>query len=252
MPDPLKWLYNLHMKRSIIAGLFALACSVFAPQELNLRYEVADNGASVLVSWDPVDAASWYRISVDGAAVDSVQAGSEKSFRITREHAGKVIRVEAVGTNLAEEIDLSPFRTDLILFSREDPDTLHPEAAGFYYGWFERYFIADTSNWFRIDFYIGDENGDDTADINSPRVYGINNKYNMSAPWGPGNCAPDSGYALTTNLIQGREFALWLSYDQAWGLADNFARIAVDSADSFRVELSIYYQMEYGLRWVGK
>jgi len=240
------------MKRLLLAGSFALSCSVLAPQELNLRYEVADNGNSVMVSWDQVDGASWYRISVDGVAVDSVQAGSGTSFRITSEHAGKVVRVEAVGTNITEEIDFSPSVTDLILFSREDPDTLHPEASGLYYYYFERYFISDTSNWFRIDFYIGDENGDDTADLNSPRVYGINNEYNMSAPWGTGNCAPDSGYALTTNLVQGAEFALWLSYDQEWGLADNFARIAVDSADSFRVELTIYYQMEYGLRWVGK
>lgn len=240
------------MKRLFLAGSFALSCSVVAPQELNLVYEVADNGTSVLVSWDQVDDASWYRISVDGVAVDSVQAGGETSFRITGDHAGKVIRLEAVGTTLAEEIDLSPSRTDLILFSREDPDTLHPEAAGLYYYYFERYFISDTANWFRIDFYIGDENRDDTVDLNSPRVYGINNEYNMSMPWGTGNCAPDSGYALTTNLLQGTEYALWLSYDQEWSLGDNFARITVDSADSFRVELTIYYQMEYGLRWVGK
>ncbi|MGC8894085.1 MAG: hypothetical protein ACP5QG_04475 [candidate division WOR-3 bacterium] len=240
------------MKRLSIVGLFALSCSVFAPRELNLSYEVADNGRSVLVSWDAVDGASWYRVSVDGVAVDSVQAGSGTSFKIPSEQAGKVIKVEAVGTDISEEIDLSPYRTELILFSREDPDTLHPEAAGLDYYYFERYFISDTANWSRIDFYIGDENGDDTTDINSPRVYGINNEYNMSALWGTGNCAPDTGYALTTDLVQGGEYALWMSYDREWGLADNFARIVVDSVDSFRVEISIYYQIEYGLKWVGK
>lgn len=65
------------MKRLAFLGLFALSCWLFAPRELNLSYDVADKGMSVLVSWSQVDSASWYRVSVDGALVDSTD-----SFRV--------------------------------------------------------------------------------------------------------------------------------------------------------------------------
>ncbi len=229
--------------------VLVIGCSAYPDNpELNLRYHVADSGRSLQLNWDEVSEDTWYRVIVDETLVDSTK---NSQYTIGPERAGNIIRVETQDLSVWEELDLTPLKDELILYSRINPDTLHYDAAGYDYSWY-RFNTRDTHYWPFIDFYIDGGDSGQAITINSPRNYGINNKYNMAAPWEGGNCAPDSGYSLSRELRQGEEVALWLSDDTLYNGFDNFARIEVLSADSYRVDLLIYTQTIEGLRWVVK
>jgi len=249
----------------LAAGLvLSTACGGEPEGELNLTYEVTDNGTSVKLSWDAVEGAEAYSVTVDGKLITDTITGT--TYKVTEANAGKKITVAVVDAEISESIDFAALVKTTTLTNFGEASSPYKSAVGFNPdGSAVMYSLTDTGNYAYFDFWISDGTAGtvnpNEIDICSPNVtYGgsgnFNSKDNWSTAWGTGYVAPTEDYQNiypgNGGIMGGKSYALWIDPSgNEWDLNDHFVRIDISSvANDGQVQGQVHYQTVGGLLWI--
>ncbi|MEO0192671.1 MAG: hypothetical protein ABIM46_07820 [candidate division WOR-3 bacterium] len=233
---------------------------------LNLQYEVVNNGTDVKLTWTQIESADYYTISVDGTVIDSTADNTVTEYTVTSDHAGKVLKVTAVGAETSDEIDIAALVKSTQLSDFGEASSSYKSAVGFGSdGSATVYSLLDSGNYSYFDFWISDGTAGNVLvneiDICSPNVtYGgtgnFNSEDNWSTAWGTGYVAPTGGYQNiypgSGGIMGGGSYAIWLDPSgNGWDLNDHFVKFDVSGIGSDgAVSGTVYYQTVGGLLWI--
>ncbi len=263
----MKKLYLIGTGLLIAGGALALtSCdNGETANDLGLTYTVTNNGLDVDLSWDEIEGADYYVISVDGTDIDTTTDNTVTTYTVTSDNAGAVITVTAVGADLSAQVDFTAKANSNV--EVWEASGAGNSAVGFDQdGNASTYSITDNSNYSLFDFYLNDwEPGTvDPASITivSPDIMpdgstpGYNDEENYSTAWGSGVVAPNTGYLQyypnSGGIVSSASYALWIDPSgNGWDTNDHFVKIDVTSIGSDgKVTMNLYYQVEGGLLWV--
>ncbi len=226
------------------------------PTGLNLRAFVKDQGASLLLMWDQAENADGYVIYGDDQVIDTVADPEITEYYLDSTKICKVIRVQAIGTDLSGGLDLTPVYDTVNLaeydagasglgFVGGSPNVYNPK--------------EDTSSWDKIQLVLMDE-APDGVDPNTFRLLSPNEALisGLKTGFAPltSTLAPppnDTNYTTHTDyLAPGQAWAVWLgsnlfNYDFK---NDHFAGVAILSVSDSGATLGTAYQLFDGLRWI--
>jgi len=246
-----------------LSGLFLVGVGCEEEEEageLNLQYEVVDDGGSLELTWDEIEGADQYYIYVDGELIDST---TNTTYTVTEDNAGAEIKVEAVGADKSETLDIAGEVVQSSVNDWGEYNSAYKSAVGFTDGSAVTYSILDSSNFssFEIILDDGDYGGVDASEIDfcSPNVYSpsYNEHDNGFADWSGGIVAPEPGnyytiYPGSGGIVQGNSYAAWLDpAADGWTTTDHFVRIDITGVGGDgNVTATFYYQTIGGLRWI--
>jgi len=246
----MKKLYLLAVGLLAAGIVLSTACGTEEEGPLNLQWSVdqASEGMNLVLTWDAVEGADAYSVTVDGKLITDTITGT--TFTVTAANAGKVITVAVVGGTTTDQADLSLVKSNVQVWSIADPDPNHPSGVHFDNdGNATAVSVSQAPE--QVDFYVDGASATELA-LNSPNVGGYNNEKNYFSDPMTGNVADTAWayYNYTEYIAGGNKYALWLGYGDGWDVNDHFVKVTVSSISNLQVGLTTAYQPEGGLRWL--
>jgi len=252
----------------VVVGLVMmnLECPNGGSAPTNVNITVVDDqdgnpGGGIRVTWSaPSDGSTpdEYVVSVDG--VDQVAVTTLEDYVYT---PGAEIVVKAVfGADEyeANAIDIGAVATSSIdIWSVNDPDPNHPSGLGFgSNGAAGTYAVSTESNWPEIDFYIasGPKIASPADHLPTPLNDEENAVSSETGTFATLDIVAATGqnlYLTSRDLTTNGLYGLWIDPNaNGYDASDNFGKLVVNSIDAgtYKVNLSVAYQTEPGLRWV--
>ena len=259
------------MKRLFYLGAAVVVSSWFVmgmdcgarPNDLNLRFLVVDNGASVKLMWDDVEEATHYIVYRDDELMDTLGPDSTE-YLVDSTMVGKQFKVVAEGARMEGALDLAPV-VDSFVIGEYDNDA--SVGSGFYFDTdglcYTLNLKADSSAWPRAQAVLMDDVADSvnpaTMQLMSGSASGVNRLHTgfaaITGDYAPTVDTTDSAfaYAETQSASGVFEYAMWIDADNfAWNSTDHFVRLLATNVDYNTGSISVRYayQTAPGLRWL--
>jgi len=226
-------------------------------------YTVADNGATLSLTWDAIGGADGYIIYADGEVIDTV---TTTSFDATVPAMAYAVTAYAGADNESDpdEVNCAAVKTasNLTVYGLSDPETGHNSGLGFTASGTAVTYSVVAANYADLDYIFDDLNYTNLT-LTSPNGYDpvFNDEKNMGVDTDVMDFdavtianAPGA-YSTVTAFEANTVYALFMDQDDdGWDTTDDhFGKIfavSVTGPSPYTAVITVAYQPIAGLRWL--